>query len=43
MSKRPIDLLLNDIDLGIIWQILQKDLPELKQKIMQIMREEDRS
>ncbi len=31
------------IDLEIIWQILQKDLPELKQKIMQIMREEDRS
>ena len=28
------------IDLEIIWQILQKDLPELKQKIMQIISEE---
>ncbi len=37
MSKRPIDLLLNDIDLEIILQILRKDLPELKKKIMQIM------
>jgi uncharacterized protein with HEPN domain len=28
------------IDLEIIWQILKKDLPELKSKIMQIMSEE---
>ena len=27
------------IDLEIIWQILHKDLPELKQKLMQIMDE----
>ena len=29
------------IDLEIIWQILHKDLPELKQKIMQIMSNEE--
>ena len=28
------------VDLEIIWQILQKDLPELKHKIMQIMSDE---
>ncbi len=28
------------VDLEIVWQILQKDLPELKQKIMQIMSDE---
>ncbi|MCH7559206.1 MAG: DUF86 domain-containing protein [Planctomycetes bacterium] len=28
------------IDLEIIWQILQKDLPELKSKLMQIMSDE---
>jgi len=28
------------IDLEIIWQILHKDLPELKQKIMQILSDE---
>ena len=28
------------IDLEIIWQILQKDLPELKQKLTQIMSDE---
>lgn len=28
------------IDLEIIWQILHKDLPELKQKIVEIMEEE---
>jgi hypothetical protein len=28
------------IDLEIIWQILQKDLPELKSKHMQIMSDE---
>jgi len=28
------------IDIEIIWQILQKDLPALKHKIMQIMSEE---
>ena len=43
MSKRPIDLLLNDIDIEIIWQILQKDLPELKQKIRQIISAEEGS
>jgi len=31
------------IDLEIIWQILHKDLPELKQKIMQIMNNEGNS
>ena len=31
------------IDLEIIWQILHKDLPELKSKLMQIMDEESRS
>jgi len=31
------------IDLEIIWQILHKDLPELKQKIMQILSEGSRS
>jgi len=40
MSKRPIHLLLNDIDLEIIWQILHKDLPELKQRIMSIVKNE---
>lgn len=30
------------IDLEIIWQILHKDLPELKQKIVEIMEEETR-
>ncbi len=28
------------VDLEIVWQILHKDLPELKQQIMQIMGEE---
>jgi uncharacterized protein with HEPN domain len=31
------------IDLEIIWQILQKDLPELKQKITRIMGDEGAS
>jgi uncharacterized protein with HEPN domain len=31
------------VDLEIIWQILQKDLPELKHKIMQIMSDEGAS
>ena len=30
------------IDLEIIWQILHKDLPELRQKIMQIISEENK-
>ena len=29
------------IDLEIIWQILHKDLPELKQKILEILSEEN--
>ena len=29
------------IDLEIIWQILHKDLPELKRKLTQIMKNED--
>ncbi len=44
MSKRPVDLLLDDIivheyfgiDLQIVWQILQKDLPSLQEAISQI-------
>ena len=36
MSKRPIDL-------EIIWQILHKDLPELKQKLAQIVSDEGSS
>jgi uncharacterized protein with HEPN domain len=31
------------IDLEIIWQILQKDLPELRQKLTQIMSSEGNS
>jgi len=31
------------IDIEIIWQILQKDLPELKQKLIQIMSNEGNS
>lgn len=31
------------IDLEIIWQILQKDLPELRQKIIRIMGDEGAS
>ncbi|MFB0553244.1 MAG: DUF86 domain-containing protein [Phycisphaerae bacterium] len=31
------------IDLEIIWQILQKDLPELRQKITPIMSDKDAS
>jgi len=29
------------IDIEIIWQILHKDLPELKRKIIEIMKEEN--
>ncbi|HUT31038.1 MAG TPA: DUF86 domain-containing protein [Sedimentisphaerales bacterium] len=31
------------IDLEIIWQILQKDLPELKQQIQQVISAQDRT
>jgi len=42
MSKRPIRIVHEyfDIDLEIIWQILQKDLPELRKKITRIMGNE---
>ena len=45
MSKRPIRIVHEyfGIDLEIIWQILQKDLPELRQKITQIMSNEGNS
>jgi len=45
MSKRPIRIVHEyfGIDLEIIWQILQKDLPELRQKIIQIIRIEEGS
>jgi len=42
MSKRPIRIVQEyfGIDLEIIWQILHRDLPELKSKLMQIMSDE---
>jgi len=42
MSKRPIRIVHEyfGIDLEIIWQILQKDLWELRQKITRIMGDE---
>ncbi|MFH1883651.1 MAG: HepT-like ribonuclease domain-containing protein [Planctomycetota bacterium] len=45
MSKRPIRIVHEyfGIDLEIIWQILQKDLPELRQKITRIIGDEGAS